>query len=290
MSLDGVVRTARLIEELLFNTQHGIVDQSLHSRMGAETTNGDGFGIGWYGAVTTPRRLPQRHARLGGRQPARARGAHRVAAVPRARARGDRLAGAGDQLPPVPPRPLAVRPQRLHRRLPARPARPDARRRPGAVRGRPRIHGHRGAVPSRAHLRARGRPDRRARAADRLHRGDRRAARGRAPFQGSFGVSDGETLWARALRLRGPAAHRCSRPPTSTPSTACIPRTRASSGSGRRPADRLRAVLGPPGRLARDPPVHRGDGAPRRRAGAAAVPPGRVPAAAGAGPRSALDG
>ena len=38
-----------LIEELLFNTPHGIVDQSLHSRMGAEPTNGDGFGMGWYG-------------------------------------------------------------------------------------------------------------------------------------------------------------------------------------------------------------------------------------------------
>jgi predicted glutamine amidotransferase len=38
-----------LIDELLFKTQHGIVDQSLHSRMGAETTNGDGFGMGWYG-------------------------------------------------------------------------------------------------------------------------------------------------------------------------------------------------------------------------------------------------
>ena len=43
-----------LIEELLFNTQHGIVDQSLHSRMGAETTNGDGFGMGWYGAGDGP--------------------------------------------------------------------------------------------------------------------------------------------------------------------------------------------------------------------------------------------
>src|SRR4249920_2963390 len=37
-----------LIDELLFKTQHGIVDQSLHSRMGAEPTNGDGFGLGWY--------------------------------------------------------------------------------------------------------------------------------------------------------------------------------------------------------------------------------------------------
>jgi predicted glutamine amidotransferase len=37
-----------LIDELLFKTQHGIVDQSLHARMGAEPTNGDGFGLGWY--------------------------------------------------------------------------------------------------------------------------------------------------------------------------------------------------------------------------------------------------
>src|SRR4051794_14815296 len=43
-----------LIEELLFNTQHGIVDQSLHARMGAEPTNGDGFGLGWYGTGTGP--------------------------------------------------------------------------------------------------------------------------------------------------------------------------------------------------------------------------------------------
>lgn len=42
------------IEELLFKAQHGIVDQSLHSRMGAEPTNGDGFGLGWYGAEPEP--------------------------------------------------------------------------------------------------------------------------------------------------------------------------------------------------------------------------------------------
>jgi predicted glutamine amidotransferase len=43
-----------LIEELLFKTQHGIVDQSLHAQMGAETTNGDGFGMGWYGVAEGP--------------------------------------------------------------------------------------------------------------------------------------------------------------------------------------------------------------------------------------------
>jgi predicted glutamine amidotransferase len=41
-------------EELLFNTQHGLIDQSLHSRLGVETTNGDGFGMGWYGVGEEP--------------------------------------------------------------------------------------------------------------------------------------------------------------------------------------------------------------------------------------------
>jgi len=43
-----------LIQELLFDSPHGIVDQSLHARMGAEPTNGDGFGLGWYGAGEGP--------------------------------------------------------------------------------------------------------------------------------------------------------------------------------------------------------------------------------------------
>jgi predicted glutamine amidotransferase len=43
-----------LIEELLFKTPHGIVDQSLHARMGAEPTNGDGFGLGWFGTGDGP--------------------------------------------------------------------------------------------------------------------------------------------------------------------------------------------------------------------------------------------
>jgi predicted glutamine amidotransferase len=43
-----------LVDELLFKTRHGIVDQSLHARMGAEPTNGDGFGLGWYGGGDGP--------------------------------------------------------------------------------------------------------------------------------------------------------------------------------------------------------------------------------------------
>jgi predicted glutamine amidotransferase len=40
------------LETVLFRAQHSLVDQSLHSRMGQTTTNGDGFGIGWYGQST----------------------------------------------------------------------------------------------------------------------------------------------------------------------------------------------------------------------------------------------
>src|SRR5215212_151458 len=39
-----------LLEELLLKTDHSLIDQSLHARLGVETTNGDGFGVGWYGA------------------------------------------------------------------------------------------------------------------------------------------------------------------------------------------------------------------------------------------------
>jgi predicted glutamine amidotransferase len=38
-----------LLEELLYKPDHSLIDQSLHARLGVETTNGDGFGVGWYG-------------------------------------------------------------------------------------------------------------------------------------------------------------------------------------------------------------------------------------------------
>jgi predicted glutamine amidotransferase len=43
-----------LVEDLLFRPKHSLIDQSLHSRLGATTTNGDGFGIGWYGEGVVP--------------------------------------------------------------------------------------------------------------------------------------------------------------------------------------------------------------------------------------------
>jgi predicted glutamine amidotransferase len=45
-----------LLDELLYKRQHSLIDQSRHARLGVETFNGDGFGIGWYSPdlATTP--------------------------------------------------------------------------------------------------------------------------------------------------------------------------------------------------------------------------------------------
>jgi len=42
------------LTEVLYTPVHSLIDQSLHSRLGAETTNGDGFGVGWYDAASEP--------------------------------------------------------------------------------------------------------------------------------------------------------------------------------------------------------------------------------------------
>ena len=43
-----------LMKEALYGGENSLVDQSLHSRLGAKPTNGDGFGVGWYGESPTP--------------------------------------------------------------------------------------------------------------------------------------------------------------------------------------------------------------------------------------------
>ena len=52
--------TPILLEELLYKPQYSLIDQSMHSRMGVETTNGDGFGVGWYGVEGASPWLPER--------------------------------------------------------------------------------------------------------------------------------------------------------------------------------------------------------------------------------------
>src|SRR3954471_4503013 len=42
------------LEDLLFKPKNSLVVQSKHSHLGATETNGDGFGVGWYGERETP--------------------------------------------------------------------------------------------------------------------------------------------------------------------------------------------------------------------------------------------
>ena len=42
------------LETLLFKAEHNLIDQSMSSRSGTTPTNGDGFGVGWYGARPVP--------------------------------------------------------------------------------------------------------------------------------------------------------------------------------------------------------------------------------------------
>ncbi len=42
------------LEELILKPEHSLIDQSLEAHSGETTTNGDGFGVGWYGDRKTP--------------------------------------------------------------------------------------------------------------------------------------------------------------------------------------------------------------------------------------------
>ena len=49
------------LEELLIKRDRSLIDQSLHSRLGATPTNGDGFGVGWYEPGEGPRLYRSTH-------------------------------------------------------------------------------------------------------------------------------------------------------------------------------------------------------------------------------------
>ena len=169
------------LELLLFKRQHSLIDQSLHSRLGATTTNGDGFGVGWYGAGDEPGLYRSVHPAWNDRNLQGPRQAHLRAGLLRAHPRLDGDADPGVELPPVPPRAVAVHAQRRGARVRQGAPRPDARDRPGALPAAPGLGRLRGPVLPRAHVRARGRPGGRARADGRVRRGGRRAPRRRAP-------------------------------------------------------------------------------------------------------------
>ncbi len=49
------------LEQLLLERDRSLIDQSLHARLGATTTNGDGFGVGWYEPGAPPRLYRSTH-------------------------------------------------------------------------------------------------------------------------------------------------------------------------------------------------------------------------------------
>ena len=144
--------------EALYTPANSLVDQSLHSRLGAETTNGDGFGVGWYGAHATPGVFRSIEPAWNDRNLRELAGAHPLAAVLRAHPGRDRQ-------PPC-SRPTATRSATAagcscttatstsSRRSSATWCWPSTRR-CSRHRGHDR---HRGAVLPRAHLRPGGRP------------------------------------------------------------------------------------------------------------------------------------
>ena len=42
------------ISRLVYDTEHSLIDQSLSARSRVQTTNGDGFGVGWYDHHDSP--------------------------------------------------------------------------------------------------------------------------------------------------------------------------------------------------------------------------------------------
>lgn len=42
------------LSSVLTRPDHSLIDQSRHATQNVETTNGDGFGVGWYGEARTP--------------------------------------------------------------------------------------------------------------------------------------------------------------------------------------------------------------------------------------------
>ena len=135
-----------------------------------------------------------------------------------------------------------------------------------------RVHRLRGALLSRADLRARGRPAGRDGTRGRLRRGDRPRARRRAPDPDDGRLSDGERLWAirystehqsRTLFV-SERRRRVAQAPSRQPAPAAVHR--------RGPRRRLRAARRPAGRMARDPGVDGADHPARRRRTTAVQP------------------
>ena len=88
------------LEEVLFKRERSLVDQSLHSRLGATTTNGDGFGVGWYDGAEKPHTYRSAHPAWNDRNLRELAAARLLAALHGAHPRLDRERRPGDEHAP----------------------------------------------------------------------------------------------------------------------------------------------------------------------------------------------
>ena len=250
MPLAGVHGFAGTAQAALYTPAHSLIDQSLHSRLGAETTNGDGFGVGWYGDAPDAGRVPQHRAGLERPEPARARRAHPlVAFFAHIRAA---IGSAVQQTNCHPFRHgrwlfmhngyidgfatikrdlvLAIDPSLY----PADPG-PDRLR---------------GVVLPGAHLRPEDDPPARSRRRSGWWRRRPRARRAH-PFQGTIATTDGESIWAFRYSSEGKSRSLFFTTDVPTLRTAVPGAGAARRSLRRRAADRLRAARRPARRLER---------------------------------------
>ena len=92
-----------LIRDVLYEGPNSLVAQSLHSHLGAEPTNGDGFGVGWYGDPDTPGVFHSTEPAWNDNNLRELAGHISSPLVLHAYPGGDRQRRAADQLSPLPP-------------------------------------------------------------------------------------------------------------------------------------------------------------------------------------------
>jgi len=100
-------------EELVFRPVHSIIDQSLHAKLTGVTTNGDGFGIGWYGDGPNPSVYKGTHPAWNDENLREIAAANPHPAAVRSCPGLERNAGPAQQLPPLPARQVVMDAQRV---------------------------------------------------------------------------------------------------------------------------------------------------------------------------------
>ena len=227
-----------LLEDLLYKPTNSLVMQSKHSRWAPKTTNGDGFGVGWYGA----RRPPGCSA-----APSRPGTTATCASCPRTPSAGRVFAhiraSTGSAVQQTNCHPFRHGSWLwMHNGYIAGVPRDEARPRdgggPGALRRHRGIHRLRDPLLPRPDLRAARRPARRPWPA--RWGWSRRWAAATAssfPVQMTVATTDGDTTWAFRYSSEGQVAlavpqHRRRRPcARSTRTTRCCTTCRTTRGS-----------------------------------------------------------